>query len=78
MEIEDCISGSDIFLFDEEGADIFTLVVGDMEIDPFEGLTLEDFFLGEDRAYVVGVLDRGDDSSPGPLEVFSQGFHNKK
>ena len=78
MEIEDCVLGSYIFLFDEDCADIFALVVGDMEIDPFEGLALEGFLFGEDGVDVVGVLDGGDDSSPGPLEVFSQGFHNKK
>ena len=53
MKIQDCVFGSDTFLFDEEGADIFALVVGDMKIDPFEGLTLEGFLLGEDRVDVV-------------------------
>ena len=36
MEVENSIFGMNMFLFDENSTDIFTLIVGNIEVNSFE------------------------------------------
>lgn len=75
VEVEDGFAGVDVFLFEDEGADVFAFVVEDGEVDAFDEVVVEELFLWADGVDVVGVFVGGDDSFPGPFEVFSDRFH---
>ena len=75
MEVEDSIGYNCVFLSEKHGTDMFTLIVGDSEVDPLDVMTLDEFLFGTDRADVVGVLGRSNDTTPGPLEVDPKAFH---
>lgn len=75
MKVEDGLSRIYIFLFDDESADIFTLVVGDSKVDTFNNMGIDDLFFGTNRVDIVWVFIRCDDTLPRPFEVFSDCFH---
>ncbi len=53
MKVEDGLSRIYIFLFDDESADIFTLVVGDIKVDTFNNMGIDDLFFGTNRVDIV-------------------------
>lgn len=64
-----------MFVFEDQAANLFALIVADHEINSFNDATVYEFFPRTDGVDVIAVLGGRDDSSPGSFEVQTQGFH---
>ena len=72
MKIKDGIFGDCVFLLNDESADVFSIIIDDIEIDTFEMMSSYDFLFEEDGVDIVGVFIGGDDAFPGSVVLFSE------
>lgn len=75
MQIQDSFSYIRLFLFDDDGTDIFALIIDDLEIETLDDLVFDELLFRQDGVYVVGVFAWSYHALPTPLEVLLQGFH---
>lgn len=75
MQIEDCFSNICVLLFNDDGTDIFALIIDDLKIESLDDLVFDELLFWQNGVYVVRVFAWSNDALPTPLEVFLQGFH---
>jgi dienelactone hydrolase len=75
VEIEECVVGRFVFLFEDYCADVAAVVSWNGKIDALNKSSVNKLLARADGVDIVSVFVRGDDSLPSLFKGFPQLFH---